>query len=61
MNPEGFLDHTHEIKQLAKQTLVVIAGPGATPEAARQTQTRLLDHDPVSAAGIVDRDHSTPR
>ncbi|HEX2288852.1 MAG TPA: B12-binding domain-containing protein [Pseudonocardiaceae bacterium] len=58
MNPERFLDHAHEIKQLAKQVPVVIAGPGATPEAARQTQTRVLDQDPVSAAETIDRDHS---
>jgi hypothetical protein len=39
----------------------VIAGPGATPEIARQTQTRVLDQDPVSAAGTIDRDHSASR
>jgi MerR family transcriptional regulator, light-induced transcriptional regulator len=58
MNPERFLDHAHEIEQLAKQVSVVIAGPGATPEAARRTQTRVLDQDPVSAAETIDRDHS---
>jgi methanogenic corrinoid protein MtbC1 len=58
MNPERFLDHAHEIEQLTKQVPVVIAGPGATPEAARQTQTRVLDQDPVSAAETIDRDHS---
>jgi len=57
MNPERFLDHAHEIKQLANQVQVVIAGPGATPEAARQTQTHVLDQDPVSAAETIDRDH----
>ena len=61
INPQGFLDHAREIKQLANQVRVVIAGPGATPEAARQTQTHVLDQDPVSAAAIIDRDHSTPR
>jgi DNA-binding transcriptional MerR regulator len=61
MTPERFMDHAHEIEQLAKQVQVVIAGPGATPEIARQTQTHVLDQDPVSAAGIIDRDHSTPR
>jgi MerR family transcriptional regulator, light-induced transcriptional regulator len=61
MNPEGFLDHAAEIKQLATQAPVVIAGPGATPEAAQQTQTYVLAHDPVSAAAIIDRDHSAPR
>ena len=60
MNPEGFLDHAPEIKQLATQTLVVIAGPGATPKAAQQTHTQVLAHDPVSAAAIIDRNHSTP-
>ena len=58
MNPERFLDHAHEIKQLANQVQVVIAGPGATPEAARQTQTHVLDQDPVSAAQTIDHDHS---
>jgi DNA-binding transcriptional MerR regulator len=61
MNPKGFLDHAREIRQLATQTQVVIAGPGATPEAARRTQTQVLAHDPVGAAAIIDRDHSAPR
>ena len=61
INPEGFLDHAPEIERLAAQAQVMIAGPGATPEAARQTQTHVLDQDPVSAAAIIDRDHSTPR
>ena len=61
MNPEGFLDHAPEIKKLANQVPVAIAGMGATPEVARQTQTRVLAHDPVSAAAIIDRDHSAPR
>jgi MerR family transcriptional regulator, light-induced transcriptional regulator len=61
MTPEGFLDHAHDIKQLATQAQVMIAGPGATPEIARQTQTQVLAHDPVSAAAIIDRDHSAPR
>jgi DNA-binding transcriptional MerR regulator len=61
INPDNFLDHARQIEQLAKQVQVVIAGPGATPEVARQTQTRVLDQDPVSAAETIDRDHSTPR
>jgi DNA-binding transcriptional MerR regulator len=61
MRPEGFLDHAPEIERLARQVPVAIAGTGATPEVARQTQTQVLDQDPVSAAGIVDRDHSAPR
>jgi DNA-binding transcriptional MerR regulator len=61
MNPEGFLDHAREIEQLARQVRVMIAGTGATGEVARQTQTQVLDQDPVSAAGIIDRDHSAPR
>jgi DNA-binding transcriptional MerR regulator len=61
INPQGFLDHAPEIEQLANQTPVMIAGTGATPEVARHTQTQVLDQDPVSAAGIVDRDHSAPR
>jgi MerR family transcriptional regulator, light-induced transcriptional regulator len=59
INPGNFLDHAHEIKQLANQVPVLIAGTGATPEAARQTQTHVLDQDPVSAAQTIDRDHST--
>ena len=61
MNPDNFLDHARQIEQLAQQVPVVIAGPGATAEVARQTQTRLLDQDPVSAAETIDRDHSAPR
>jgi DNA-binding transcriptional MerR regulator len=58
MGPDSFLDHARQIEQLAGQVQVVIAGRGATPEVARQTQTRLLDQDPVSAAETIDRDHS---
>ena len=58
MTPDNFLDHAREIKQLANQVQVMIAGTGATPEVARHTQTRVLEQDPVSAAGIIDRDHS---
>jgi MerR family transcriptional regulator, light-induced transcriptional regulator len=61
IGPQGFLDHAPEIEQLAKQVPVMIAGTGATPEVAQHTQTQVLDQDPVSAAGIVDRDHSAPR
>jgi MerR family transcriptional regulator, light-induced transcriptional regulator len=61
MTAEGFLDHAPEIEQLAKQAQVVIAGTGAIPEAARRTHTHVLDQDPVSAAAIIDRDHSAPR
>lgn len=61
MNPEGFLDHAPEIGKLAGQVPVTIAGPGATPEAARQTHTQALTQDPVSAAGNIDRDYSGPR
>jgi MerR family transcriptional regulator, light-induced transcriptional regulator len=57
MNPEGFLDHAPDIEKLAGLVPVMIAGPGATPEAARQTQTHVLDQDPVSAAETIDRDH----
>ena len=58
MTEEGFLDQAREIEKLAKQVQVVIAGRGATPEVARYTRTHLLDQDPVSAAGVIDRDHS---
>jgi MerR family transcriptional regulator, light-induced transcriptional regulator len=61
INPQGFLDHAPEIEQLANQVPVMIAGRGATPDVAQHTQTQLLDHDPVSAAATIDRDHSTPR
>ena len=61
INPDNFLDHARQIKQLAKQVPVMIAGTGATPEVARYTQTRLLDQDPVSAAETIDRDHPAPR
>jgi DNA-binding transcriptional MerR regulator len=58
MNPDVFLDHAREIGQLANQIQVVIAGRGTTPQVARQTRTRRLDQDPVSAAQTIDRDHS---
>jgi MerR family transcriptional regulator, light-induced transcriptional regulator len=61
MTAEGFLDHAHEIKQLATQAPVMIAGTGATPKAAQHTHTHVLDQDPVTAAATLDRDHSTPR
>jgi methanogenic corrinoid protein MtbC1 len=61
MNPEGFLDHAPDIEKLANQVQVMIAGPGATPKAARQTHTHLLDGDPVSAAATIDHDHPAPR
>jgi MerR family transcriptional regulator, light-induced transcriptional regulator len=61
MNPANFLNHANEIKKLAKQLPVMTAGRGATPEVARQVQTRVLDQDPVSAAETIDRDHPTPR
>jgi MerR family transcriptional regulator, light-induced transcriptional regulator len=54
MNPERFLDHAREIEHLAKQVQVMIAGTGATPEVAQQTQTHVLDQDPVSAAETID-------
>jgi MerR family transcriptional regulator, light-induced transcriptional regulator len=57
MTPDNLLDHAPEIEQLASQAPVMIAGPGATPHAARQTQTRILDQDPVTAAATIDRDH----
>jgi MerR family transcriptional regulator, light-induced transcriptional regulator len=60
MTPQGFLDQAPEIEQLATQAPVMIAGTGATPKAARHTQTQLLDHDPVTAATTIDRDHPTP-
>jgi MerR family transcriptional regulator, light-induced transcriptional regulator len=56
--PDNFLEHAREIADLAKQVQVVIAGAGATPEVARMTQARVVEQDPVSAAGIVDRDQS---
>jgi MerR family transcriptional regulator, light-induced transcriptional regulator len=61
MTPARFLNHAHQIEQLANQVQVMIAGPGATPEIARQTRTHVLDQDPVSAAAIIDHDHSAPR
>jgi DNA-binding transcriptional MerR regulator len=61
MNSEGLLDHAAEIGKLANQIPVMIAGRGATPEAARHTHTRVLDQDPVSAAQTIDRDHPARR
>jgi MerR family transcriptional regulator, light-induced transcriptional regulator len=59
VNPDGFWHHAREIAELAKQVQVVIAGPGATHDVARQTQAHVLDQDPVSAAGTIDHGHST--
>jgi DNA-binding transcriptional MerR regulator len=61
INPDNFLDHAREIRELANQVPVMIAGTGATGEVARRTQTRVLDQDPVSAAETIDRDHPAPR
>jgi DNA-binding transcriptional MerR regulator len=61
INPDNFLDHAREIKELANQVPVMIAGIGATPKVARHTQTHVLDQDPVSAAQTIDRDHPAPR
>jgi DNA-binding transcriptional MerR regulator len=61
MNPAGFQNHAGEIEQLADQAQVLLAGTGATPETARRTRSRALDQDPVTAAAIIDRDHSAPR
>jgi methanogenic corrinoid protein MtbC1 len=58
MTPDNFLDHAHEIAKLARQVQVVIAGQGATVEVARQTQTRVLEQDPVSAAQTIGHDDS---
>ena len=60
MNPEGFRDHARDIGKLAGQVPVMIAGAGATPEAARQTHTEALAQDPVNAAAIIDRNYSAP-
>ena len=61
VNPDGFLHHAREIAELARQVPVMIAGAGVIPEVAQQTQTHMLDQDPVSAAETIDRDHPTPR
>ena len=61
INPDNFLDPAREIKELANQVPVMIAGTGATPEVARHTQTRVLDQDPIGAAETIDRDHPAPR
>jgi MerR family transcriptional regulator, light-induced transcriptional regulator len=61
INPDNFLDHAREIRELANQVPVMIAGTGATGEVARRTQTRVLDQDPVSAAETIDRDPPAPR
>jgi MerR family transcriptional regulator, light-induced transcriptional regulator len=60
MGSAGFLDHAPEIEQLASQVPVLIAGPGATPEVARRTQTQVLGQDPVGAAAVIDRDRTGP-
>jgi methanogenic corrinoid protein MtbC1 len=58
MNPDNFLELSRQIEHLADQVPVVIAGTGAIAAVARQTQTRVLEQDPVSAAATIDHDHS---
>ena len=59
VNPDNFSDHTDKIAELTNQAPVLLAGTGATPQIARLTGTRVLDHDPVSAAHSIDPDHPT--
>jgi DNA-binding transcriptional MerR regulator len=49
-----FAAHADAIADLARQTTVALGGAGATADLAAQTGARLLDTDPVSAAGSVD-------
>jgi DNA-binding transcriptional MerR regulator/methylmalonyl-CoA mutase cobalamin-binding subunit len=58
VNAGNFVTHAREIADLGEQVQVLIAGAGATAEVARLTQARVLDQDPVSAAGTVDRGHA---
>jgi DNA-binding transcriptional MerR regulator len=58
VNAGNFVTHAREIADLGEQVRVLIAGAGATAEVARLTQARVLDQDPVSAAGTVDRGHA---
>lgn len=48
--PEPFTAHADAITELARHTMVVLGGAGATAELAAQTGARWLDTDPVTAA-----------
>jgi methanogenic corrinoid protein MtbC1 len=50
-----FAARADAIADLARQTTVALGGAGATADLAAQTGARLLDTDPVSAAGSVDQ------
>jgi hypothetical protein len=44
-----------DLAGLARDVPLVLAGAGATPELAAAVGARLLDGDPVSAAGVIGR------
>jgi hypothetical protein len=43
------------LRRLAAKTRIVVAGPGATPEAAERARAELVADDPVTAADRISR------
>lgn len=53
--PERLDPALAQLRDLSRRTRVVVAGAGATPEAARRAHAELVQEDPVSAADRVTR------
>lgn len=53
--PERLATALDRLRELAESTRIVVAGAGASPEAAERAGAELLTEDPVSAADRVSR------
>jgi MerR family transcriptional regulator, light-induced transcriptional regulator len=53
--PESLERQAAHLTRLAREVSLALAGPGASPRLAGAVGARLLDGDPVSAAGAVGR------
>jgi DNA-binding transcriptional MerR regulator len=53
--PERLEPALPALRRLAGKTRLVVAGPGATPEAARRARAELVSDDPVTAADRISR------
>ncbi len=49
-SPETLEPHTEQLAMLARRVVLVLAGPGATPQLAAAVKARLVSGDPVTAA-----------
>jgi hypothetical protein len=55
-------DIEHDLRDLAREIPLAIAGAGAGPELAQRVPALLLDADPVTAAGdLAAANRSNPR